>query len=330
MRIALFDPYWPKFTGDMVDWWRAHGHEVQTDRYYNPELVEWADVLWFDTSDNNIKSATNPGEAILADDANFQPWDLHKHDLTGKKVIVRPLDIEIWQGHHSGALWDVVTDIIFIAPHIRELANIEQFPDLRPETKIHTIPCAVDLDRYSFAERGPGFDIAVVSERWMSKGSDYILQIALKLKEIDERYKIHWLGQRSDYQWELAYFDDFVEHNKLNIEFTNMLLDDDTVDHFLEGKNYLLHASHKEAFSYATAEAMAKGIKPVLHRFYGADDLWPGMTWIGIDEAVAMITGENWLVQPYDSMDYRQYLIDHCYTLPQMMESFEEVISGRV
>jgi len=100
------------------------------------------------------------------------------------------------------------------------------------------------------------------------------------------------------------------------------LLEDETVDKFLEGKNYLLHASHKEAFSYATGEAMAKGIKPVLHRFYGADGLWPGITWDTIDQAIEMITEDR-----YDSASYRQYLIDHGYTLDQMMTAIDKIIN---
>lgn len=322
MKIVIFDPYLRKFTGDMERWWLNQGHEVRVDRYYNPEWAQWADIIWFDTCDNNLASGTNPSQAILGDDANYQPWDLHKMDLTNKKIICRPIDIEVWHGHQSAALWDLIDEIIFIAPHIRELADTSSFPGIRPDTGIYTIPCGVDLKRYSFAERGPGFDIAVVSEKWLSKGTDYILQIALKLKSIDPRYKIHWLGQRSDYPWEFAYFDEFIEHHNLNIEFTNILQDGATVDEFLEGKNYLLHGSHKEGFSYATAEAMAKGIKPVVHRFYGADDLWPGMTWDSIDQAIEMIT-EDW----YDSAAYRQYLTDHRYTLPLMMEDIDKVIN---
>lgn len=330
MKIALFDPYGGKFTSGMQKWWREHGYEVEYQRYYNPQVAEWADVLWFETCDNNLMSATNPSQAILGDDANYKPWDLHDMDLSNKKVIVRPIDIEVWQGHQSGSLWDVVDDVIFIAPHIREVAGVDVLPGRKEDLRIHTIPHSVDLDRYHFAERGPGFDIAVVSERWMSKGADYILQIALKLKEIDERYKIHWLGKRSDYQWELAYFDEFIDHHKLPIEFTNWIEGDNAVDEFLEGKNYLLHASHKEAFSAATAEAMAKGIKPVLHRFYGADDLWPDMTWDSIDEAIVALDADPSPVkgQTYDSQSYRDYLIQHGYDLPSMMARIDNVIKG--
>lgn len=323
-KIVIFDPYLRKFTGDMERWWLNEGHDVRVDRYYNPEWAEWADLVWFDTCDNNLASATNPGGAILDDTANYQPWDMHDMDLSNKQIIVRPIDIEVWQGHQGASLWDIVDDVIFIAPHIRELADPQSFPAIQEKTRIHTIPCGVDLERYKFAERGPGFDIAVISEKWGSKGTDYILQIALILQKIDPRYKIHWLGQRSDYQWELAYFDEFVEHHKLNIEFTNVLLDGETVDQWLEGKNYLLHGSKKEGFSYATAEAMAKGIKPVLHRFYGADALWPGITWDSIDEAVEVLTSNI-----YDSDFYLDYLMERGYTLPQMMERINKVIKIR-
>lgn len=316
-KIVIFDPYLRKFTGDMEAWWLKEGHEVKMDRYYNPELVGWGDVIWFDTCDNNIHSATNPPK----DDPDFAGYDMHDMDLAGKQVIVRPIDIEVWQGHQHASIWDVVDDIIFIAPHIREVFDIPAVPGIRQETNIHTVPCSIDLDRYSFAERGPGFDIAVVSEKWTSKGTDLILQIALKLQSIDERYKIHWLGQRSDYPWEYAYFDDFIEHHKLNIEFTNILNDGSTVDEFLEGKNYLLHASHKEGFSYATGEAMAKGIKPVVHRFFGADELWPGITWDTIDQAIEQLTNDQ-----YDSASYRKYLGDRGFTLPQMMSAFNKII----
>lgn len=322
MKISITDAYLRKFTGDMEAWWIAQGHEVRMDRYWNPENAIWADVIWIDVADNNVVSATNPGSAIMDDAANFQPWDLHDMDLVGKKVIVRAIDIEIWTGIHLQALWDVITDVIFIAPHIKEIAG--GLPGLRPDAKVHVIPCSVNLDRYRYAERAPGLNIGIVSEKWTSKGTDLILQIALKLKKSTyKKYKFSWLGRWSDHPWEVKYFEDFIKEYELNFEFVEWIEGNNAVDEFLEDKNYLLHASHKEAFSYATAEAMAKGIKPVVHRFYGADDLWPGLTWASIDDALYQITNDEYL-----SPLYRQYLINEGYTVPQMMEKIDKVIKG--
>lgn len=193
--------------------------------------------------------------------------------------------------------------------------------DSRPQAsdmKLHDIPCGVDLNKWTFKERQPGYNIAVVAEAWVSKGVDYVLQIALKLKQLDSRYHIYWLGKWHDYHWEEAYARDFIEYNKLPITFTDWVED---LDAWLEDKHYLLLGSKKEAFSYATAEAMAKGIKPVLHAFYGSRELWPGITWSGIEEAVTRITEDR-----YDSESYRRYLQEHGFTLEFMMQRFEKVI----
>lgn len=246
---------------------------------------------------------------------------MHEMDLSKKKIIVRPIDIEVWQGHHAyDNMWTLVNDVIFLAPHIQQI----MMADSRPQQgtfKQHVIPCGVDLDKWTFKERADGFKIGVVAERWVSKGVDYVLQIALRLKEIDERYNIYWLGRNNDYHWEAEYLKDFIKHNKLSLTLEEDFVDD--LNSWWENKNYVLHASHKETYTYAVAEAMAKGIKPILHRYYGADATWPDMTWSNIDEAVDMITAME-----YDSHSYRQYLIDHKLDLENMMRSIDAVINS--
>ncbi len=78
VKIALFDPYGGKFTDGMQKWWESHGHEVKYNRYYNPEYALWADVIWFDTADNNVMSGTNPGDALM-DDAAKSHLSPHRH-----------------------------------------------------------------------------------------------------------------------------------------------------------------------------------------------------------------------------------------------------------
>jgi glycosyltransferase involved in cell wall biosynthesis len=131
--------------------------------------------------------------------------------------------------------------------------------DSRPQDSnmtIDVIPHSVNLDKWTFKERPPGFNIAVVAEIWESKGIDYVLQIAYKLKQIDERYHIYYLGKEQDYHWHRQYRTEFIRSNNLPISFIDWV---DNLDEWLEDKNYLLHCSTKEAFSAATAEAAAKG-----------------------------------------------------------------------
>lgn len=325
MKIALFDPYKGKFTTDMKEWWESHGHEVAIDPqgYYNPELVDWADVVWFDTVSNNLISATNPEQALIDEwrrENRSGEWDMHLMDMSKKKVIVRAIDIDVWSGHHASVKWDIVDHCMFIAPHIREL----MMADSRPQSssmQLHDIPHSINPDKWTFKERKPGFNIAVVAEIWESKGIDYVLQIALKLKQIDSRYHIYYLGKEQDYQWHRQYRKEFIEDNDLPITFIDWV---DNLDEWLEDKDYLLHCSTKEAFSAATAEAAAKGIRPILHAFGGYKPLWgdSGWVWQGIDEAVDMITDGL-----YDSISYRKYLYKKGYTTNQMMEKIDGIIN---
>ncbi len=323
MKIALFDSYNTKFTGDMIEWWQNNGHEVKMDRCYDPDLVDWADVVWFDTCDNNLKMACDPPESFIDDwkaEGHTFPWRLGDMDLSKKKIICRPIDIEVWGNHQANVDWNLIDDTIFIAEHIKGIANrTERLSD--SSTKQHVIPCGVNLNKFTFKQHEPGYKIGVLSELWMSKGVDYGLQIAMKLKQVDPQYEIEWLGPNQMYPWEYEYCLDFIKRNDLNFKINHDHVP--SIDEWLDSKNYLLHCSKKEGFSYATAEAMAKGIKPVLHHFYGAETLWPGMTWNTIDEAVGHLTDNR-----YDSHEYLQYLLDHGYTIDQMMTKIMEVING--
>lgn len=321
-KIAVFDPYQGKFTIPMIDWWERKGYETKREPYYNPELVDWADVIYFFTCDNNLLSATNPDQA-LKDDWKYNEkrgeWDLHDKDLSNKKIVVHPVDIEVWQGHFAyERMWDVVDDVIFPAPHIQQI----MMADSRPQAgkfKQHVIPFGVDLDRWTFKQRQPGFNIGVVAELWESKGVDIALQIAMRLKDIDSRYHITWLGPNRMYHWGKAYFDDLAKDLPISHEIDFV----EDLDSWWEDKNYVLHCAQKETYTYAVAEAMAKGIKPVFHRYFGADATWPGLTWTSIDEAVELITEDK-----YDSASYRKYLKDHKLDLESMMNAIDSIIAA--
>lgn len=326
VKIACFDPYNGKFTNDMVEWWQNHGYEVSRETYYNPELVYNSDVVYFFTCDNNLLSATNPDQA-LKDEWKYSnrpgAWDMHEMDLSNKRVIVHPVDIEVWQGHFAyDNMWDIVDDVIFPAPHIQQIMMADSRPQ-QGHFKQHVIPFGVDLDKWTFKERKDGFKIGVVAERWVSKGVDYVIQIALKLQEIDQRYHIYWLGQNNDYHWQHEYLLDMIKRHNLPIILEEEFVDN--LNQWWEDKSFVLSASMKETFGYNIAEAMAKGIKPLIHEFYGFRPIWgdSGYTWASIDECIDLITDTK-----YNSQEYLDYLIRKGYTVDGMMNRIEEVINA--
>jgi len=89
---------------------------------------------------------------------------------------------------------------------------------------------------------------------------------------------------------------------------------------WLDDKAYLLNTSGKEAFCYAVGESMSKGIKPVVHHFYGAEEVWPSRyLWNSVNEAVEQIEGDH------SPVEYRQY-IETYYPLGVMLEAYDKLL----
>ena len=83
----------------------------------------------------------------------------------------------------------------------------------------------------------------------------------------------------------------------------------------LEDKNYILSTSIHESFGYNIAEAMVKGIKPVIYNFPYSKEIWDQKYLFNtIDEAVSLITEDN-----YVSYEYRDF-VEKRYSLKKEIE----------
>jgi len=306
MNFMLLDSNAYKFTQDMMDYWKSQGHQIDYNIHYHPDRNDWADVIWFDTADNNIIQATT-NEAIK----------LQKYNLESKHIIVRPIDIEVWAGIYKNIDWTPVTDIIFPSPHIKDM----MLPDIPSHIRQHDIPYGVNMDRFTFRDKPRGKKIAWVTRRWSAKGKEYALQIALKLKKMNPEYKIYALGVDDYGSWEAKYFEYFIAKNHID----NIVWEEHTDDMnaWLENKDFALCCSKKETFSYAIAEGMCKGLKPVIHNFLGADKIWDSKyIWNSIDDAIYMLTSGD-----FNPQEYRNYV--ERYSLTKMMERINnEVLSN--
>jgi glycosyltransferase involved in cell wall biosynthesis len=311
MKIALFDPNGYKFTRDMMAHWRSQGHEVKEEFYYNPELVDWADVTWFETCDNNIYRAT------INEKEEFQ-----LSHFKNKWIICRPIDIDVWSRHYMRVDWSMINEIIFIANHIkaevdRDLPNVGE--------RSHVIPCGVNTNDYPLkADLSRGKNVAWVAHRWDAKGIDYFLQYAAMLYQADPEYHITAVGTWSDgiqSGWYRQYIDQFIRENPMNIEFIERV---DDMNEFLETQHFAICFSKKEGFSYSIAEGMSRGLKPIIHNFYGCGDIWPKeYTWNTVNDAVMMTITGGW-----DPEEYRRWVKEH-YDLSIMLKEFDKLIERR-
>lgn len=315
MKIAMADNCRGKFTKDLEQYWISKGHEVRFESGASEYLAQWADLYYIDFWDNNIHylwKLYNGDE-----DHNRTPdWDNSKKS----RIVVRAIDWEIWVGlARDQRIIDWVDDVICIAPHIQ--AKMER--ENNWGSKIHLIRPGVNLDKFRLKTRiNDGFQLGMVlGDMWWPKNHMAGLDIFTQLHRKDRRWKLHIRGQHEagDY-WPVMY-NHYLDsrHIRDSVTLYPQLA---SMQVFYNQIDILLHPGMKEAFSYATAEAMACGIPPVVNEFFGSRDIWPpAMLYQTHDEAVSQIEMQHEIL--YEPDAGARAFIEKTYSLKQMTDAVD-------
>lgn len=286
MNIALFDTWNGKFSGAIREHWEKNGHKVVVNAPY--DVMEEADITFFYQADNcAIEGVQKP----------------HKG-----KIFVQAVDIEAWAGQASAVDWTRVDGAIFMADHIKEMVDVGDI-----SWKI--IKPGIDLTKWKLTGNPSSDDkviklVYIVGDRriWDVKRLDIAFQILKDLMTMKPSFtwQLHIRGTYSSHAQYNAYCK-YLEED-LGIEENVFWYEEriEDMNQWLEDKDFFLLPSTKEAFSYATAETMAKGIKPILNNWQGSKKTWGNYvsdTYMGMIEQV--INGQ------YNPLEYRQYIEDN-------------------
>jgi len=284
-----------KCTGSLQEWLRSLPDvEVEYDLYADPEKLSRAQIIWCE-----------PGEyaAVLAsqrryDDSNCHMWNDQVnrggpgavYDWSEAKLIIRIIDIDALFRSYRGIKWENVSWQLFIAPHIERFVREENGAVWPVSLRHATIPLGLDTKKWTYRERdtkGNG-RIAYCSELWNGKQVGLAIQAFAELvRATDRHWSLHVLGRSTG---ERTWLDPYTKHILKDLGISDLVTFTETVDDmdgWLESMDYSISASAKEAFSLVTAEAAAKGMKPLTHNWEGARDFWPdSMVWTSVSEFV--------------------------------------------
>ncbi|AVK51414.1 glycosyl transferase family 2 [Clostridium sp. MF28] len=245
------------------------------------EGLEWADICWFEWCDELLDYGS-------------------KHKLSESKIIICRLhSYEAFVGYPNMVKWESVDKIIFVGENIKKFVMEKYKID---ESKTVLIPNGVNIDEYTFKERKSGFNIAYVGYINYKKGPMLLLHTFKAIYDKDHRYKLYIAGQFQDDR-DVLYFQQMIK--EFGIE-KNVCYEgwQDNLDKWLEDKNYILCTSVLESQNMSVMQAMAKGIKPIIHNFVGAKDIYDNKyIWNTIDEAMKMIFSSE-----YNSKEYRLFV----------------------
>lgn len=264
------------------------------------QALKWADIIWVEWANENAIAASylKPSSKILF-------IRLHRYEA----FDFYPLLIE----------WAKIDNLVIVNNYIKDILDEKNLNI--DNNKIKLIANGIDINRLSFHEHSHGYNIAWVSHITPMKNLHFALEILRKLLEKDDEYMLHIAGNFTDLVYE-KYIKQSIKNMNLekNVIFYDWVND---INEWLNDKNYLLSTSVCEGHPFNIIEAMAKGIKPVVNNFYGAEFLFDKyFLFNNIDEAITMITTDQ-----YDSKLYHTYIIEKQWTEKDQIDKFKKLIN---
>ena len=256
------------------------------------DLMKWSDISWFEWCTNLAVIGSRKPKVC--------------------KNIIRLHRYEAYEQWPEQVDWSNIDYLITVGNSFVRNTISKKVPNIEDNTKIPLIPSGVNLEKYSFTNRKKGKNIAFLSNLRMIKNPAFILQCMQKLHYIDPEYKLYFAGQVQDKCLE-QYLKHMIDALDLNdvVFFENWQRD---VRTWLKDKHYIVSTSIIESQGMGILEAMACGLKPVIHNFPGANEIFPTEYLFNIAEQFC----EQVLSDSYEPAKYRQF-VEETYPLKKQL-----------
>ncbi len=212
------------------------------------ELLEWAEVAWFEWCDVLLIEATKLPKRC--------------------PIICRLHSYEAFTDMPSKVDWSKVDALVFVNRSVEEIFRRQ----VRAEVPVTIIHNGVDTAKFSIpSEKKYGKKIASVGYINYKKNPALLLYCFKKIHSYDNEYTFHIAGQHQDPRIQI-YFEHFLKENPLPITFYGWV---DDMPSWYADKDYVMSTSLFESFHYSIAEGMASGVLPLIHDWYGAANIYP-------------------------------------------------------
>lgn len=264
------------------------------------QFMDWSNICWFEWCDELIVYASNLGIAA------------------NRIIICRLHSYEAFTSYPAKVNWKNIDKLIFVSNYIQKYVT-ETFKLNEEITTV--ISNGVQVDKLNYTQRIPGYKVAYMGFINYKKGPMLLLQTFKAIYDRDPAYQFHVAGKYQDTRY-LLYFNQMVKEFGLgsNFFFEGWQTD---IDNWLEDKDYIICSSVLESQNMGVMQAMAKGIKPAIHNFAGAKEIYPERyVWNTISEAVAMITSKE-----YNSQEYRTFIQTN-YSMENKNEAIKKIIDN--
>ncbi len=268
-----------------------------TDLY---ELMKTSDICWFEWCTDVVAEASKLPKVC--------------------RNIVRLHRFEAYNNWPSRVRWENIDVLILVGNSYVKDALLKQAPDIENRTKIITIPNGINLDRYKFTQRQKGKNIACIGYLNMRKNPMFLLQCMQKLHYLDSQYKLFFGGFFQD-----AMLEQYIRYMIKAMGLEDVIFFDgwqSDISSWLADKHYIVSSSIGESQGMGVLEGMACGLKPVIHNFPGADQIFPSEFLFNISEDFCrQITSDA-----YEPNKYRNF-VEETYPLKKQLKNINEIFT---
>lgn len=275
---------------------------IVTDYKQIEQGMHWADICWFEWCDELIIYGS---QLPIAKE---------------KKIICRLHRYEAFTDYPKNVNWDNVNKVIFVSEHIKDVVTSKIN---LPYDKCEIIYNGINLNKFKYYERKIGFNLAWIGYLNLRKNPMLIIQYFNELVKKDRRYKLFIAGSFQD-ETLYYYIKDIIDRLGLNnnINFDGFI-PNDKMNEWLKDKNYIVTGSISEGHPVGVMEAMASGLKPVIHYFPGSEKFYPKeYIYNDLFTFIKIIDDKN-----YDSEEYREFIKEN-YSLEKQMYSINNLIKS--
>lgn len=237
-------------------------------------------------------------------DVVLHGWATGKDPLYhGARNLMFMRRYELFDGGLQRVQWKGVTDLICVNSWIRGVVE-ETLKRAGHRTNVHLIYNGTDPGRWRFRERKPNNRIGMACHVHPKKNLPLALQI---LALLPQEYELHIAGAIQD-----GCTAEYLNHvGKAMRRKVYLYGHVDQLDLWWDQMGVCLSTSLSEGNPNNVIEAMAKGIKPVIHRWPGSEDQFPDHLFCRADEAAAMIQSDEYDSARYLSQVQQKFSLDN-------------------
>jgi glycosyltransferase involved in cell wall biosynthesis len=246
------------------------------------EVMKTSDISWFEWCTDMVVEASKLPKVC--------------------KNIVRLHRFEAYNNWPSQVQWENIDVLITVGNSFVKEALLRQVPDIENRTRLVTVPNGINPDKLKFIDRHRGKNLACVGYLNMRKNPMFLLQCMQKLHYIDPEYKLFFAGNFQD-----PMLEQYIRHMVRVLELADVVFFDgwqEDMNSWLQDKHYIVSASIGESQGMGMLEGMACGLKPVIHNFPGATQIFQPEFLFDISEEFC----EQILSDTYEPQRYRKFV----------------------